>query len=169
MHSHSFNRRGGPRKALIKGLIISMIEHERITTTITKAKELQRHVEHVITLGRNNDLSTRRLLISRIGCEKTVAKVLSTLSPRFKARPGGYTRVLKMGLRPGDMAPMAMIEFVDYKLPEETKKSDTLVKGAAADAKAKAKKNAAAREAKRKNVRKMKANSRRANRGKSSK
>lgn len=165
MHSHSFNRRGGPRKALIKGLVISLVEHERIQTTLTKARELRRHVERAISLGQNADVGTRRLLTSRFGCDETAAKIINVLGPRFKTRPGGYTRILKTNARPGDMAPMAIIEFVDYKLPEVAKDKDAKVVGDAG-AKAKSKAIAVRKAAKRKNVRAMKAKSRRLNRGK---
>lgn len=163
VHSHSFSRRGGPRKALIKGLVISMVEHERIRTTLTKAKELKRHVERAVTLGRNNNVATRRLLISRFGCEKTAAKLIDTLSPRFKSRAGGYTRILKLNPRPGDNAPMALIEFVDYKLPDDAKSKDTTVKGDAG-AEARGKLIAKKRAAHKKSLRQMKALSRQQNR-----
>ena len=163
MHSHSFNRRGGPRKALLKGLVVSLVEHERVRTTLAKAKELRRHVERAITLGRSSDLSTRRLLISRFGCGDTAAKIIDVLSPRFKSRAGGYTRILKLNPRPGDMAPMALIEFVDYKLPEAAKNAETTVKGdAGAEKRAKARAKANAR--KKKSVRSMRASSRKLNR-----
>lgn len=163
VHSHSFNRRGGPRKALIKGLVISLVEHERIRTTLAKAKELRRHVERAVTIGRGGDVAARRLLTSRFGCESTTAKLVNTLSPRFKDRNGGYTRILKINPRAGDNSPMALIEFVDYKLPATAKNADTTVKGDAG-AVAKAKKLTSQREAHRKSVRQLKANSRRKNR-----
>lgn len=164
VHSHTFSRRGNARKALVKGLVISMVEHERIRTTLAKAKELRRHVERAITLGRKGDVGTRRLLESRFGCDKTAAKIVTDLSPRFKARAGGYTRILKLVPRSGDNAPMALLEFVDYKLPtEKTKGGETTVKGDAG-AKAKAKAISKKRAAKRKSVRSMKARSRQANR-----
>jgi large subunit ribosomal protein L17 len=127
-HSHSFGRRSGPRKALLKGLVISLVEHGRIKTTLAKAKELRKHVEKAITLGKKGDAASRRLLISRTGNEKTAETLVNDLGPRFKTRKGGYTRILKFGLRAGDKAPMALIEFVDYKLPE-VKADETTVKG----------------------------------------
>lgn len=163
IHSHSFNRRGGPRKALIKGLVISLVEHGRIRTTLAKAKELRRHVERAITLGKNGSVASRRLLVSRFGNEATAATLVNDIAPRFKSRAGGYTRILKLDPRPGDMAPMAMIEFVDYKLPEAAKADETTVKGDAGAVKV-AKSRAKARKAHSKSVRVIKAKSRRANR-----
>lgn len=124
--THSFNRRQGPRHALIRGLVISMVEHERIKTTLAKAKEIRSHVEKAITLGKKDTLNTRRVLISRFHNEDTAAKILTTLSPRFQARPGGYTRIVKIGARNGDKAPMAYLEFVDYapKAASEVVKGD---------------------------------------------
>lgn len=109
-----FSRESGPRKALLKGLVTSLVEHGRITTTVIKAKELRRHIEKAITLGKKGDIATRRLLVSRIGNEAAVETIIKDLSVRFKSRPGGYTRIIKIGRRPGDAAEMAFIEFVDY-------------------------------------------------------
>lgn len=109
-----FSRKYNARKALIRGLIVSLVEHERIKTTVEKAKELRRHVEKAITLGKKDDLATRRLLMSRIPNQDTVGKIVTDLSKRFGTRPGGYTRIIKIGRRPGDQAEMAFIEFVDY-------------------------------------------------------
>lgn len=157
--THSFNRRNGPKHALIRGLVISMVEHERIKTTLAKAREIRRHVEKAITLGKTDTLNTRRVLISRFHNEETVSKILSTLSPRFKARPGGYTRILKLGARAGDKAPMAFLEFVDYapKADKETVKGDKTLKQ---KTRAKLKSAADAR----KSRRKMQVKSRNANR-----
>ena len=162
VHSHSFNRRGGPRKALIKGLVISLVEHGRIRTTLAKAKELRRHIERAVTLGKKADVSSQRLLASRFGSEKAARSIVKDISPRFKTRNGGYTRVLKLNPRPGDMAPMAFIEFVDYKLPEVTKDGETKVKGDT-EAKARGRTLYKANLAKKKSLRKIKAQSRRTN------
>ena len=105
------------RKALLRSLVISLVEHGRIKTTVAKAKELRRHVERAVTLGKKGDLNSTRLLISRYNCKDTVKSIMTDLSPRFKTRPGGYTRIIKLGNRPGDMAEMAFIELVDYQLP----------------------------------------------------
>jgi large subunit ribosomal protein L17 len=95
-------------------LIVSLVEHGRIKTTVTKAKELRRHVEKAITVGKKDDLATRRLLLSRIPNQKTVETIVGDHSKRFASRPGGYTRIIKIGRRPGDKSEMAFIEFVDY-------------------------------------------------------
>lgn len=162
VHSHSFNRRGGPRKALIKGLVVSLVEHGRIRTTLAKAKELRRHVERAVTLGKKGDVATRRLLVARFGNEGAAATIVNDISVRFKSRPGGYTRIVKAGHRPGDMAPMALIEFVDYKLPEAAKDETTVKGDAGAEKRAKARSKA--RDAHKKSVRTIKAKSRRASR-----
>jgi large subunit ribosomal protein L17 len=109
-----FSRKSGPRKALLKGIMTSLVEHGRITTTVDRAKEVRRHVEKLITLGKKGDLATRRLLLSRMPNEGAVATIIDDLSVRFKTRPGGYTRVIKIGRRPGDTAEMAFLEFVDF-------------------------------------------------------
>ena len=109
-----FGRKSGPRKALIRGLVNSLVEHGRIKTTLTKAKELRRHVEKAITMGKNQNLASHRLLLSRYPNQDTVSTIMKDLAPRFKTREGGYTRILKIGVRPGDAAEMAYIEFVDY-------------------------------------------------------
>lgn len=116
-----FSRKSGPRKALLRGLMVNLVEHGRITTTVEKAKELRRHIEKAITMGRKDDLSSRRLLISRIANPQTVDVLMKDIAPRFKTRPGGYTRIIKIGRRPGDTAEMAFIEFVDYDYTKATK------------------------------------------------
>ena len=121
-----FDRKSGPRKALLRGLVTSLIEHGRITTTVDRAKEVRRHVEKAITLGKKGDLSTTRLLLSRFPNKEAVATIMKDLSPRFKTRPGGYTRIIKIGRRPGDTAEMAFLEFVDYDF--EAKTADTAEK-----------------------------------------
>lgn len=109
-----FSRSPEARKALIRGLVTSLVEHERIKTTLPKAKELRRHVERAITAGRKGDLAATRNLMAKYPNKETVRKIVGDLSVRFKERPGGYTRILKLGNRPGDGAAMAFIEFVDY-------------------------------------------------------
>ncbi|MES2768890.1 MAG: 50S ribosomal protein L17 [Bdellovibrionota bacterium] len=113
-------RSSDARRALLRSLTISLVEHGRIKTTVAKAKELKRHVERAVTLGKKGDLNSRRLLISRLNCKDTAKAIMDDLSPRFKSRPGGYTRIMKLGNRPGDMAEMALIEWVDYELPAAT-------------------------------------------------
>lgn len=116
--THSFGRKPGPRKALIRGLVDSLVQYGRIKTTVPKAKELRRHVEKAITLGKKGNVHARRVLLSRYPNDDTVKTIVTDLSVRFKDRPGGYTRILKLGTRPGDQAEMAFIEFVDYTPPE---------------------------------------------------
>ena len=172
-----FSRSPNARKALIRGLVTSLVEHERIKTTLPKAKELRRHVERAITAGRKGDLATTRTLLAKYPNRETVSKIVKDLSVRFKDRPGGYTRILKLGNRPGDGAEMAFIEFVDYD-PAKTDENKTF-KVKTKDAKKKQvikemsleEKQAyemiqgeKAALAKRKNVRKMQNASRRANR-----
>ena len=117
-----FHRAEGPRKALLRGLVYSLVEHGRIKTTVAKAKELRRHVEKAVTLGKDQTLHARRLLLSRFPHEPTVRKIMGELSPRFKDRAGGYTQIFKLGNRAGDAAEMAYIQFVDYK-PSENEMS----------------------------------------------
>ncbi|MES2856584.1 MAG: 50S ribosomal protein L17 [Bdellovibrionota bacterium] len=118
----TFGLQSGPRKALLRGLVTSLVEHGRIKTTVARAKELRRHVEKAITLGKDQTLHAQRLLMSRYPNEDTVSTIMKDLAPRFKTRAGGYTRILKLGNRPGDNAEMAFIEFVDFapKAKEET-------------------------------------------------
>ncbi|MDZ4661832.1 MAG: 50S ribosomal protein L17 [Pseudomonadota bacterium] len=115
VHSKRFGRRGGGRKALIRGLVNAIVESERIRTTVPKAKELRRHIERAITKGKDQTLHARRILLAKYPNLKTVEKIVSDLSPRFQKRPGGYTRILRLDRRPGDSAEMCFIEFVDYK------------------------------------------------------
>ncbi len=123
----TFNLKNGPRKALIRGLVTSLVEHGRIKTTLAKAKELRRHVERAVTLGKDGTLHAQRLLLSRYPNQDTVSTIMKDISPRFKTRPGGYTRILKLGMRPGDRAEMAFIEFVDYSASEKATKSEDVV------------------------------------------
>lgn len=117
---NSFSRRNGPRKALIRGLVDSLVEHGRIKTTLAKAKVLRGKVEKAITKGKADTAHAKRVVLQKYPNKETVKTIFSDLSKRFKDRPGGYTRIIKLGARPGDNAPMAYIEFVDYK-PTESK------------------------------------------------
>jgi large subunit ribosomal protein L17 len=120
-----FDRKSGPRKALLRGLVTSLVEHGRITTTVDRAKEVRRHVEKAITLGKKGDLATTRLLMSRYPNQMVVSTIMKDLAPRFKTRPGGYTRIIKIGRRPGDTAEMAFIEFVDYDFEAKGQTAET--------------------------------------------
>ena len=124
----SFGRHGGPRKALIKSLINSLVQHERIKTTLSKAKTVRPLVERAITMGKRGDIHSRRLLFSRYHNKTTVEKIMNTLAIRFKERPGGYTRIIKLGFRAGDQAPLAYIEFVDYGAQKGEAKQDVIQK-----------------------------------------
>jgi large subunit ribosomal protein L17 len=107
------NRTQSHRKAMFANMASSLIKHEQIVTTLPKAKELRGVTEKLITLGKKGDLASRRRAASRLRDERMTKKLFETLGPRYKDRPGGYTRVLKAGFRYGDMAPMAVIELVD--------------------------------------------------------
>jgi len=107
------NRTHEHRKALFANMAGSLIEHEQITTTLPKAKELRRVAEKLITLGKRGDLHARRQAASRLKQDRHVVKLFEVLGPRYKDRAGGCVRVLKSGYRHGDMAPMAIVEFVD--------------------------------------------------------
>ncbi|MBE8163202.1 MAG: 50S ribosomal protein L17 [Bdellovibrionaceae bacterium] len=112
---NTFGRKTGPRKALVKGLVTSLVERERIRTTLPKAKELRRHVERAVTIGKTATLHARRILLKKYANNTPmVSKIIDIISPRFKDRPGGYTRIIKLENRPGDNSEMAFIEFVDY-------------------------------------------------------
>jgi large subunit ribosomal protein L17 len=108
-----FNRSAEHRKAMFANMSAALIKHEQIITTLPKAKDLRPVVEKLVTLGKRGDLHARRNAISQIRDEAMVKKLFDVLGPRYKARPGGYLRVLKAGFRAGDNAPMAVIEFVD--------------------------------------------------------
>ena len=107
------NRTHEHRKALFANMAGSLIEHEQIKTTLPKAKELRPIVEKLITLAKRGDLLARRLVASQLKEDQYVTKLFDVLGPRYTERAGGYTRVLRAGFRYGDMAPMAIIEFVD--------------------------------------------------------
>lgn len=107
------NRTHEHRKALFANMAGSLIEHEQIKTTLPKAKELRRIAEKLITLGKRGDLHARRQAAAQLKQDAYVEKLFAVLGPRYKERNGGYVRVLKAGFRYGDMAPMAIIEFVD--------------------------------------------------------
>jgi len=119
-HGHGLrklNRTSAHRQAMLRNMMNSLIEHEAIKTTLPKAKELRRVIEPMITLAKVDSVANRRLAFARLRDDASVAKLFADLGPRFKARPGGYTRILKMGFRVGDNAPMAFVELLDR--PEE--------------------------------------------------
>jgi large subunit ribosomal protein L17 len=101
------------RIAMLRNMATSLLKHEQITTTLPKAKELRPYVERIITLGKRGGLHARRQALAQIRDERVVGKLFGPIAERYKARQGGYTRVLKAGMRYGDAAPMAVIELVD--------------------------------------------------------
>lgn len=107
------NRNSSHRKAMFSNMTNSLLNHEIIKTTLPKAKELRRVAEPLITLAKNDSVANRRLAFSRLRDKAVVGKLFKEIGPRYKARPGGYTRIMKCGFRPGDTAPMAYIELVD--------------------------------------------------------
>ena len=115
-HGHGLrklNRTSEHRLAMLRNMMNSLLTHEVIKTTLPKAKELRRVVEPMITLAKEPTVANRRLAFDRLRDRDVVVKLFDELGPRFKARPGGYTRILKMGFRVGDNAPMALVELVD--------------------------------------------------------
>jgi large subunit ribosomal protein L17 len=108
-----FGRNAAQRNAMLRQLSISMILHERITTTEAKAKELRPIVEKLVTIARNDNPSNRHLVMSKLDSDLATAKLFEVIAPRFEATPGGYTRIARLGARRGDAATLALIEFVD--------------------------------------------------------
>lgn len=115
-HGHGLrklNRTSSHRLAMLRNMMNSLLTHETIKTTLPKAKELRRVVEPMITLAKKPTVANRRLAFDRLRDRDVVVKLFNELGPRFAARPGGYTRILKMGFRDGDNAPMALVQLVD--------------------------------------------------------
>ena len=126
-HGHGLrklNRTSSHRLAMLRNMANSLIEHEAIKTTLPKAKELRSVVEPLITLGKEPTLANRRLAFNRTRDRDVVAKLFNELGPRFMTRPGGYSRILKMGFRVGDNAPMAFVELLDRPEPAATDTTD---------------------------------------------
>ncbi|MGB2815998.1 MAG: 50S ribosomal protein L17 [Burkholderiaceae bacterium] len=126
-HGHGLrklNRTSSHRLAMFRNMANSLLRHEAIKTTLPKAKELRRVVEPLITLGREPTVANKRLAFNRLRDREVVVKLFSEIGPRYKARNGGYTRILKMGFRVGDNAPMAFVELVDRPLPEAAAAED---------------------------------------------
>lgn len=113
MHTRHLGRSSAHRKALMRNMVTSLLEHERIETTDAKAKELRRVADRMITLGKRGTLHARRRALRTIRSRVVAAKVFDSLAARYRDRAGGYTRVLKLGPRPGDAAPISIIELVD--------------------------------------------------------
>jgi large subunit ribosomal protein L17 len=108
-----FSRTSAHREAMFVNMAASLFKHELIRTTLPKAKELRRVAEPLITIGKIDGVANRRLAMSRLRDKEAVGKLFVELGPRYKARPGGYLRIMKCGFRPGDNAPMAYVELVD--------------------------------------------------------
>ncbi len=126
-HGHGLrklNRTTSHRLAMLRNMMNSLIEHEVIKTTLPKAKELRRVIEPMITLSKEATVANRRLAFDRLRDRDSVTKLFNDLGPRFNARPGGYTRILKMGFRVGDNAPMALVELVDRAETKEVSSTD---------------------------------------------
>ena len=115
----TFGRNSSRRKALFQSLAISLIEYEGIKTTLPKAKDLRSFIEPLITLAKEDTLSNRRVAFSKLRNKSAVGKLFSDLGPRFKERSGGYSRIIKIGYRKGDAAPLAFIELVDRSIENE--------------------------------------------------
>jgi large subunit ribosomal protein L17 len=153
LSGRQLSRNSSHRHALMRNLSVSLLRHETIRTTLPKAKELRRVVEPLITLAKSDGEANRRLAFSRLRDTEVVEKLFADLGPRFKARPGGYTRILRMMPRPGDSAPMALMQLVEAaepvaaEEPAPDQKKRTRRAKTAAKAKGKAKAEAEASEA----------------------
>ena len=127
-HGHGLrklNRTSEHRLAMLRNMMNSLIEHEAIKTTLPKAKELRRVIEPMITLAKEATVANRRLAFNRLRDRDSVVKLFNELGPRYITRPGGYTRILKMGFRVGDNAPMAFVELVDRPEIQDVATSET--------------------------------------------
>lgn len=121
-HRHSgrrLNRNSPHRKAMFRNMAVSLFRHELIRTTLPKAKDLRRTAEPLITMAKSDSVAKRRLAFSRLRDDGVVNKLFTELGPRYKDRPGGYLRILKTGFRPGDSAPMAIVELMDRPIEED--------------------------------------------------
>ena len=150
LSGRQLSRNSPHRHAMLRNMSVSLLRHETIRTTLPKAKELRRVVEPLITLGKSDSDSHRRLAFSRLRDRAMVEKLFVDLGPRFRARPGGYTRILRMMPRPGDSAPMALMQLVDGPIATPAEKRDTDVsskrkRGKTAPAKTAAKKTKTAK------------------------
>ena len=114
----NLSRTSSHRKAMFKNMMVSLLHHELITTTVAKAKELRRFLEPMITLAKEDTLHRRRIALSRLGDKDVVQKLFAEIGPFYKKRPGGYLRILKCEFRKGDNAPMAIVELVDRRSAE---------------------------------------------------
>lgn len=163
LSGRQLSRNSSHRHALMRNMSVSLLRHETIRTTVPKAKELRRVVEPLITLAKKDDEANRRLAFSRLRDTEVVEKLFTDLGPRFKARPGGYTRILRMLPRPGDSAEMALMQLVDRPAAQAAEQLDEEAGGKKKRARKKAEKSeapaeeAAAEAAPKKRARKKKA------------
>lgn len=121
--ARKLGRTSSHRWAMFRNMTTSLVDRERIVTTLPRAKEMRSFADHVISLGKQNSLNARRQLLRFLRNHETVNKVFTNLAPRFQGRNGGYTRVLKLGWRHGDSAPMALIEYLPGEAPPADKKA----------------------------------------------
>src|SRR5689334_5336290 len=163
LSGRQLSRNAPHRHALLRSLSVSLLRHETIRTTAPKAKELRRVVEPLITLGKDDSDANRRLAFARLRDSEIVAKLFDTIGPRFKTRPGGYTRILHMAPRAGDNAPMALMQLVERSAPEaveaapEDKKAKKADKATAAPSKEEKKAKSDAKKAREKAAKEAKA------------
>jgi large subunit ribosomal protein L17 len=128
-----FGRTANQRKALLRGLVASLIEHQRIETTVAKAKETRRLAEKLVTLGKRGDLHAKRLAMARVPNRTLVVKLFDEIAPRFAERNGGYLRIVPTRRRVNDRAQMAVLEFVDYEEMREKEAAGKKKKGKKAE------------------------------------
>jgi large subunit ribosomal protein L17 len=145
LSGRQLSRNSSHRHALMRNMSVSLLRHETIRTTLPKAKELRRVVEPLITLAKSDEEANRRLAFARLRDAAVVEKLFADLGPRFKARPGGYTRILRMVPRPGDSAPMALMQLVEGPAAAAAEQPAGEAKRASRRAKAKAEGKAAAK------------------------
>lgn len=123
-----FNRTANQRKALLRGLIASLFEHQRIETTLAKAKAIKSIAERLVTIGKRGDLHSKRIVLSYIPNRSVMSKLFSEIAPRFADRNGGYLRIVQTRQRLKDRAPMAIVEFIDYGDIKEKEKAKEVTK-----------------------------------------
>lgn len=119
VYGRHFGRTANQRKALLRGLLASLIKYERIETTVAKAKAIKDLADRLVTFGKRGDLHSRRLALTYLPDKELVRKLFSDIAPRFANRNGGYVRIVRTGFRVKDSAPLAIIEFVDYQKTEK--------------------------------------------------
>ena len=129
MVNRKLGRTSSHRLAMFRNQLASLIEHERIITTLPKAKEIKPLIEKLITLGKNDSVHARRQAAQTVASDTLVAKLFDTIGPRFSTRPGGYTRIVKLGSRRGDAAEMALLEFVERSAEASAPAETTPAKG----------------------------------------